>query len=148
METKHYKYTYFGIAAHPHMKSRDGLVTHIVRNKADINKSQFVPLFDHHEYDKEPIGACKLMYVPVSKIGDSDNYTTTVIAEIHTDFDLQEDQALSISYGEVGNREDGISVGIDVLEVSIVDKPFIPKCQIYAPAKFTDAIKGLANGEV
>lgn len=139
-----YKNKYFGVASHPFAKSKDGYTTHIIRTSENLTEQKWVPLFDHHDYDSKPIGAAKLMFVPSAGNTASKERSVLVLCEIHTDLELPPWQGLSLGYAEASRDEiHKTSVGVHILELSIVDIPHIYGCRIYDADTFLNSIKEL-----
>lgn len=141
MTKPNYKNTFFCIATHPFLPSKDATFTFITRNQKDA-KDEIVPLFDNHDYDKGAIGYATCHYIPVYTLKD-DRQLCMVFASIHTDAELPIGNGVSIGFGEVFHRGH-VKYGDCVAELSIADLPSTPMCATCEPqyvSQFTQDLR-------
>jgi len=133
------------IISHPFLDAKDGKRDLFIRRKDDP-KSQLVPLYDHHEYDKDPIGTCKLAFIPILKTGASE-HLCLITGLIDCNHDIGEHQAVSIAAPVI--RQIGkYNLYQDAIEVSLVDIPHLSGAKLVQFNEFKNALNVLyANAQ-
>lgn len=128
------------IITHPFLDAKDGQRDLFIRRKDDP-KSQIVPLFDHHEYDKDPIGTCQLVFIPILEIG-KDEHICLITGLIDCNHDIVEKQAVSVG-APVMRQVGKYNLYREVLEVSLVDVPHLSGAAIVQFNDFKNVLNAL-----
>jgi hypothetical protein len=128
------------IISHPFLDAKDGKRDLFIRRKDDP-KSQLVPLYDHHEYDKDQIGTCKLAFIPILKTGASE-HLCLITGLIDCNHDIGEYQAVSIAAPVI--RQIGkYNLYRDAIEVSLVDIPHLSGAGVVQFKDFKNVLNAL-----
>jgi hypothetical protein len=128
------------IISHPFLDAKDGQRDLFIRSKDD-SKSQLVPLYDHHEYDKDPIGTCQLIFIPILEIGAKKNICL-ITGLIDCSHDIGEKQAVSVS-APVIRQVGKYNLYREVLEVSLVDTPHLSGAAVVQFNDFKNVLSAL-----
>jgi hypothetical protein len=128
------------IISHPFLDAKDGKRDLFIRRKDDP-KSQLVPLYDHHEYDKDPIGTCQLAFIPIVEISEHE-HICLITGLIDCNHDIGEHQAVSVG-APVIRQAGKYNLYRDVLEVSLVDIPHLSGATVIQFSDFENVLKAL-----
>ena len=128
------------IISHPFLDAKDGKRDLFIRRKDDP-KSQLVPLYDHHEYDKDPIGTCQLVFIPILEIGANKNICL-ITGLIDCNHDIGEKQAVSVG-APVIRQVGKYNLYREVLEVSLVDIPHLSGAAVVQLNDFKNVLNTL-----
>jgi hypothetical protein len=128
------------IISHPFLDTKDGCRDLFIRRKDDP-KSQLVPLYDHHEYDKNPIGTCQLAFIPILKTGASE-HLCLITGLIDCNHDIGEHQAISIA-APVIRKIGKYNLYRNAIEVSLVDIPHLSGAKLVQFNEFKNALNVL-----
>jgi hypothetical protein len=128
------------VISHPFLDAKDGQRDLFIRSKGD-SKSQLVPLYDHHEYDKDPIGTCQLVFIPILEIGANKNICL-ITGLIDCNHDIGEKQAVSVG-APVIRQVGKYNLYREVLEVSLVDIPHLSGAAVVQLNDFKNVLNTL-----
>ncbi len=118
------------IFSHPFLANVEGTHDVIIRDK-EAPKTVLVPVYDHHDMESDPIGVASVAYTRLCTFNETQN-ACFVSGFVSTMSELVVGQGLSISaplLEQVGKY----SLLGDIVEVSTVDVPHVPKCRVLAP---------------
>jgi hypothetical protein len=135
-----FKNKYIALASHPFIDTKDGSRDLIVRAKTSP-KYAMVPLLDHHEFEKEPIGYAELSFIPCAELSDTHDLHV-VTALIATDLDLDSNQNVSIG-ASLDKTIGKYNIYSDIVELSLVDIGHLNGAQLVEENKWNDMIHSL-----
>ena len=128
------------VISHPFLDANDGQRDLFIRSKDD-SKSQLVPLYDHHEYNKDSIGTCQLVFIPILEIGANKNICL-ITGLIDCNHDIGEKQAVSVG-APVIRQVGKYNLYREVLEVSLVDIPHLSGAAVVQLNDFKNVLNTL-----